>query len=166
MTVTAGQEVDITASATDEDGDTVSYAWSRKAGETTPALPQGTALDQARLTFTPAAAGVYTMTVTADDGYGNTASEEVTVTVGASLAPGKPTGFTASPGNQQVILSWGRSRQRQHQQVASPAKDRQQQLRALGGHQRLRRRHHQPHGDEVDQRHGIRLPDPCSERCR
>ena len=106
VTVTAGQEVDITASATDEDGDTVSYVWSRKAGETTPALPQSTALDQARLTFTPTELGVYTMTVTADDGYGNTATEEVTVTVAASLAPVKPTGFQASPGNQQVTLSW------------------------------------------------------------
>ena len=81
VTVTAGEEVAITAAATDEDGDTVSYAWSRKAGETAPPLPQGTALDQAKLAFTPTAAGVYTMTVTADDGHGNTATEEVTVTV-------------------------------------------------------------------------------------
>ena len=108
VTVTAGQAVNITAAATDADGDTVSYTWSRKATESTPALPQGTVLNQAKLAFTPTAAGVYTMTVTADDGYGNTASEEVTVTVGAPVipAPAKPTGFQASGGNRQVTLTW------------------------------------------------------------
>ena len=107
VTVTAGQAVDITASATDEDGDTVSYAWSRKAGETTPALPQGTALNQARLRFTPTTAGVYTMTVTADDGYGNTATEEVTIKVSAPVVSvPAPTGLRSYGGNQQVLLRW------------------------------------------------------------
>ena len=108
VAVTAGQEVAITASATDADGDTVSYAWSRKAGETTPALPQGTVLNQAGLRFTPTAAGTYTMTVTADDGYGNSATEEVTVTVSAPVisAPAKPTGFKAFPSSRQVTLTW------------------------------------------------------------
>ena len=106
VTVTAGEDVAITAAATDADGDTIRYTWSRKATETTPALPQGTALDQARLTFTPTAAGVYTMTVTADDGHGNTATEDVTITVSATpLDPNRPTVF-AVPGNQQVTLRW------------------------------------------------------------
>ena len=65
VTIMAGEEVDITASATDTDGDTITYTWTRKAGETTPALPQGTELNQARLTFTPSEGGTYTMTVTA-----------------------------------------------------------------------------------------------------
>ncbi len=83
-----GQTVDITASATDaDDGDTVNYAWSRKAGETTPALPQGTALNQAQLTFVPTATGAYTMTVTASDGNGNSDTEEVVITVTAARTP-------------------------------------------------------------------------------
>ena len=108
VTVTAGQEVATTAAATDADGDSLSYTWSRKATESTPALPQGTVLNQAGLTFTPTAAGVYTMTVTADDGHGNTATEEVTVTVSAPVipAPAKPTGFKATGGNRQVTLTW------------------------------------------------------------
>ena len=92
-TLAAGQAVDLTASATDGDGDSVSYAWTRKAGENTPALPEGTALNQARLRFTiPATAtGRYTMTVTASDGNGNTDSEEVVITVGDPTPPsGEP----------------------------------------------------------------------------
>ena len=92
-TLAAGQAVDLTASATDGDGDSVSYAWARKAGENTPALPEGTALNQARLRFTiPATAtGRYTMTVTASDGNGNTDSEEVVIMVGDPTRPsGEP----------------------------------------------------------------------------
>ena len=92
-TLAAGQAVDLTASATDGDGDSVSYAWTRKAGENTPALPEGTALNQARLRFTiPATAtGRYTMTVTASDGNGNTDSEEVVIMVGGAAPPsGEP----------------------------------------------------------------------------
>ena len=92
-TLAAGQAVNLTASATDGDGDSVSYAWTRKAGENTPALPEGTALNQARLRFTiPATAtGRYTMTVTASDGNGNTDSEEVVITVGGAAPPsGEP----------------------------------------------------------------------------
>ncbi len=84
VSYTVGQTVDITAAATDADGDSVSYKWSRKEGETTPALPDGTALNQAQLTFTTTAAGTYTMTVTANDGNGNTGNtdtEEVVITV-------------------------------------------------------------------------------------
>ncbi len=83
VVVMEGDEVDITASATDDDGDTITYAWSRKDGETAPALPEGTELGAARLTFTPVEAGTYTMTVTASDGQGNTATQTVKITVTA-----------------------------------------------------------------------------------
>ena len=108
-TISRGQAVDITASATDGDGDTVTYAWTRKAGETTPALPGSTALNQPRLTFTTTAVGTYTMTVTANDGNGNMDREEVVITVEASVTtvPGKPTGLMATPsGDGEVGLSW------------------------------------------------------------
>ncbi len=81
VTVMAGQTVDVTASADDADGDAVTYAWTRKAGETTPAIPNGTTLDAARLTFVSTTAGTYTMTVTANDGNGNSDSQEVLITV-------------------------------------------------------------------------------------
>ncbi len=100
VTLRVGQTVDITASATDADtGDTISYAWTRKAGETSPALPQGTALNQARLTFVPTAAGTYTMTVTASDGNGNSDTEEVVITVTPSLSVTvTPTSLTVAEG--------------------------------------------------------------------
>ena len=80
VTLKQGQAVDITASATDADGDTVTYTWTRKAGESSPAIPGGTALNAARLNFTPPGTGTYTMTVTASDG-ANEATEEVIITV-------------------------------------------------------------------------------------
>ena len=90
-TIKLGEAVTITASATDADGDTISYTWTRKSGETTPALPQGTVLNAAQLNFTPVAVGIYTMTVTASDGNGNSASREVVITVeqppGVTIAP-------------------------------------------------------------------------------
>ncbi|WP_419919447.1 PKD domain-containing protein [Candidatus Poriferisocius sp.] len=88
VTVRPGQKVNIAASATDEDGDTVTYEWSRKAGEVTPPLPQGTALDEARLLFTPTQVGTYTMTVTADDGNTNTDTRTVTIAVVGTLSFG------------------------------------------------------------------------------
>ena len=80
VTLKQGQAVDITAAATDADGDTVTYTWSRKGGETSPAIPGGTGLAAARLNFTPPGTGTYTMTVTASDGT-NEATEEVIITV-------------------------------------------------------------------------------------
>ncbi len=106
--VTLGQTVDITAVATDGDNDAIAYAWSRAAGETSPAIPGGTVLDQARLTFTTTAPGTYTLTVTASDGNGNSDTEDVTITVrqadpvgdgtdgGGSGPPGSPGGNDGS----------------------------------------------------------------------
>ncbi len=80
-TFTIGQTVDMTAVATDGDSDPIGYVWTRESSETLPAIPGGTALNQARLTFTATAPGAYTMTVTASDGNGNSDTEEVVVTV-------------------------------------------------------------------------------------
>ncbi len=96
VTLKVGQQVDITAAATDADGDTVSYAWSRKAGETTPALPDGTSLSGDQLRFTPTATGTYTMTVTASDGNGNSDTEEVVITVGAAATISIPAKLTVA----------------------------------------------------------------------
>ncbi len=95
-TVAVGETVDIAATATDGDGDAVTYAWTRAAGETTPALPDGTALNQARLTFAPSAVGAYTMTVTASDGNGNSDAEQVTITATAAGSGPSP-GSSARP---------------------------------------------------------------------
>ena len=97
VSVTAGQAVNITASATDADGDTISYAWTRKASET-PALPNNTNLSNARLSFTPAQAGTYTMTVTANDGHGNTDSEDVVITVSEPVTVSVPTTLQVTEG--------------------------------------------------------------------
>ena len=79
--VVVNEQLSITATATDADGDTITYAWSRKEGETMPALPDGTALNEAELSFTPTVAGTYTMMVTASDGNGNSDEQEVLITV-------------------------------------------------------------------------------------
>ncbi len=105
VTVRPGDTVDITAQATDDDNDPISYAWTRKPGETSPAIPQGTALDRARLTFTASAVGTYTMTVTASDSAGDKATENVTITVRAA-PPAPPTGLTATAASGQVTLAW------------------------------------------------------------
>ena len=79
--VVVNEQLSITATATDADGDTITYTWSRKEGETMPALPDGTALNEAELSFTPTVAGTYTMMVTASDGNGNSDEQEVLITV-------------------------------------------------------------------------------------
>ena len=92
----AGQLVSITASATDTDGDTIGYAWTRKVGETTPALPNNTALNQAHLSFTPTQVGTYSMTVTASDGNQNKDTATVVITVISAKTVAMPAAFTVS----------------------------------------------------------------------
>ena len=105
ITAQVGQALSILAAATDADGDPISYTWSTDGQ--TPDLPEGTALNQAQLSFTPNAPGVYNMRVTATDAHGNAASEDVTITVAAPPAlPAAPTGLSAQPGHAQVILTW------------------------------------------------------------
>ncbi len=98
VSVKAGQEVTIDATATDADGDTIAYTWVRKASESAPALPDGTALGAARLQFTPAAAGTYTMTVTASDGNGNSDTATVVITVAAKTVVSVPTAVAVTEG--------------------------------------------------------------------
>ena len=168
VTVTAGQEVDITASATDADGDTISYAWSRKAGETTPALPQGTALNQAQLTFTPTAAGVLH-----HDGDGGRRLRQHRQQDRGDHGQ-QPAGEPAQPAhraggatrNGEVTLSWDDP---SDTSITATSSGRRTRPRAGGvdPDSGLRRCHRPPHGDGVvDQRHGLHLPDPRSQRRR
>ena len=103
-----GQMVDITARATDADtSDTLTYAWTRKANEDAPAVPDGTNLNQARLNFEPPAAGTYTMTVTASDGNGNQDTGTVVITVTAASVVSVPSALTIaeSAGTAQVTVT-------------------------------------------------------------
>ena len=99
-----GQAVDITASATDADGDSITYTWSRKSGEDSPAIPGGAALNAARLNFTPPATGTYTMTVTASDGNGNAATEEVRITVTDANVVRAPQNVTVAEGAGNAVV--------------------------------------------------------------
>ncbi len=103
VSVKVGQAVSVTASATDADGDTVSYAWARKVGETVPALPAGTALGSAGLGFTPTTAGTYTMIVTASDGNENTDTETVVVTVNPATVVSIPAATTVAEGSDATV---------------------------------------------------------------
>ncbi len=85
VSVKLGQAVDIAAAATDADGDTVTFAWTRKTGETMPVIPETPDLGAARLMFTPPAEGTYTMTVTASDANGNTDTATVVITVAKAV---------------------------------------------------------------------------------
>ena len=105
-TVRAYTLVDITAEATDADNDEISYVWTRKSTETTPALPD-TPLDDAQLTFTPTEEGTYTMTVTASDGNGNEDTEEVVITVTAPATVSVPETLSVAEdaGNAKVTVT-------------------------------------------------------------
>ncbi len=98
VTIRLGQEVNIVASATDADGDSITYAWERKTGETAPAIPQGTNLSRARLRFTPLSTGSYTMKVIARDGNGNSDSEEVVIRVAAKTLVSVPATLSVAEG--------------------------------------------------------------------
>ena len=98
-----GQAVDITAAASDADGDTVTYTWTRKASETAPAIPGGTGLNAARLNFTPPGTGTYTMTVTASDGT-NEATEEVIITVSNANVVQVPERVAVDEGDGNAVV--------------------------------------------------------------
>ena len=104
MNKKVGQPVSIVASATDADGDTLTYTWSKTSG---PDLPNGTTLNAATLTFTPTATGTYDMTVTANDGNGNEASEAVSIVVTAADTVSVPSNLTVAEGagNAEVTIS-------------------------------------------------------------
>ena len=104
VTLKQGQAVDITASATDADGDSITYTWTRKAGESSPAIPGGTALNAARLNFTPPGTGTYTMTVTASDGT-NEATEEVIITVSNANVVRVPERVEVGEGDGNAVVT-------------------------------------------------------------
>ena len=103
VTLKQGQAVDITASATDADGDSITYTWTRKDGESSPAIPGGTALNAARLNFTPPGTGTYTMTVTASDG-ANEATEEVVITVTDANVVQAPERVAVAEGDGNAVV--------------------------------------------------------------
>ena len=105
VTLRAGQSVDIAASATDGDGDDITYAWTRQARETIPAMPDGTLLNQARLRFTPTQAGTYTMTVTASDEHGNSDTEQVVITVNKKATVSVPLTLTVTEAAGSAVVT-------------------------------------------------------------
>lgn len=74
-TVEVGKTSTVTADASDPDGDTLTYRWSAPAG--TLAAPG----DRQSLWTAPMQEGPVQVTVTVDDGRGNTASDNVTIQV-------------------------------------------------------------------------------------
>jgi K319L-like, PKD domain/Bacterial Ig domain/ZU5 domain len=80
----------LAGSASDEEGDTLTYTWA----QTAPATPQGAITDadhgDAAATYTAPAVSAQTMvtlTLTVDDGKGGTATRDVTLTVTPNQAP-------------------------------------------------------------------------------
>ena len=75
---TNGTLVQLSGTASDPDGDALSYSWADENGNVV-GLTAGVQVQ--------VAAGMHTFTLTVDDGHGNTASDTVMVTVGDSMAP-------------------------------------------------------------------------------
>jgi hypothetical protein len=95
QSITLGATANVTATATDPDGDALTYAWtvqSRPAGSTA-AL---SATTTPAVSITPDVAGAYVLRVTVTDGRGGQAIDEVTITAaaaGANRAPVANAGF-------------------------------------------------------------------------
>ena len=97
QTVTVGTIVTLTGTASDQDGDTLSYAWARTSGPTV-TLTNANALVA---TCTPSTPGTYVFTLTVDDNNGSVVTDSVTVTVDA--LPNNPPTARAGP-DQTVIV--------------------------------------------------------------
>ena len=81
--VEVGDTVNLTATAADTDGDTLAYNWAAAGGTLAGAT------DTAK-TWSAAAAGVYTVSVTVNDGNGGVAVASVNITVGNPPEPNDP----------------------------------------------------------------------------
>lgn len=88
-----GTPISFTASGTDADGDTISYAWT---------FGDGASASSANTTHGYATAGTFTATVTASDGKGGTATRNVSITITSipvtpNIPPSVTSQATASP---------------------------------------------------------------------
>ena len=107
----------------------------------------------------------YTFKLRAVNASGNgVESDEASATPIA--APGKPSGFTASAGDSEVRLTWGRSQQRHHHPLAVPAEGGRGQLRRLDRHPVQRRLDQLAHGHQSGQRYALHLQAAGAERER
>ena len=106
QSVTVGAQSTVTATATDPDGDPLTYAWtveSRPEGSTA-AL---SATDTPSVSLTPDIAGAYVLRVTVSDGRGGEDSDEVTITAtaaGMNRAPVASAGFDLN-GTETIAVS-------------------------------------------------------------
>ena len=89
-TVAPGGASTITCTATDPDGDALTYAWTATGGTIS---GTGSAVSW----IAPGAEGTYTITVTVDDGKGGTATDDVTVVVSTVNSPPVISSLIANP---------------------------------------------------------------------
>ncbi|MBQ4877761.1 trypsin-like serine protease [Pseudoalteromonas luteoviolacea] len=85
QSVSAGEEVVITATANDPDGDELTYAWSQTSGSDVP-LPDNSS-ELSFTTPTVAQDETLTFTLTVTDSFGLSHSQEISVNVNAPVAP-------------------------------------------------------------------------------
>ncbi|WP_213996645.1 choice-of-anchor B family protein [Arsukibacterium sp.] len=97
--VNAGQSVTLTAVATDEEGDAISYQWQQQSG---PSVSLQNSASSTVSFIAPASASQLVFSVTATDARGASTSASITLTVVASPPPPATTG--SSGGN--MPLSW------------------------------------------------------------
>ncbi len=102
--VTAGQSVNISATATDANDDNIRYRWVAEAGSPLQ-LTNPDAQTVRVSTASSATAGQYQLTVTASDPFGNQASATTTVTVRAESARDSSGGGSGGSINRTILLA-------------------------------------------------------------
>ena len=99
QTLKVGESIVFQASASDVDQDMLTYAWSDSGGHEIEMSPSPCSL-------TPDTPGVYTMTVTVDDGHGHLASDSFTYTVNEAAPPTSgPTVSIVAPTAGEVVAA-------------------------------------------------------------